>query len=93
MLTEPGWLVALAPLMGWFLLWARQQQWIRGLWLLATATGAAVLIVGAYGLSAGWHAVEWRQAPMAVLMLVSVSNLTSQTTRAVVEAVRPPGGS
>ena len=91
MLTDAGWLVGLGPLMGFFLLWMQKQTWIKGLWLLASAIGAAMMIVGAYGLSVGWHPTEWRQAPMAVLMLVAVSNLTSQTTKAVVDAVHPPG--
>ncbi len=78
-MNPPAWLVALAPLMGSLLLWAKSAGKIQGFGLLFTAIGIAVAIVGAAGLAKGWDARQWRRAPMAVLMLVSVSDLTSGT--------------
>ena len=89
MLNDASWLVAIGPIMGWFLLWMKKQEWIKGLWLLLTAILASAAVVASYGWAQGWTTAQWHQLPMAVLMLVSTSSLTSSTTQAVVDVVRP----
>lgn len=85
-LSHYPYLLALGPAMGIVLGWARQQSWLRGFGLLGTAIVAAALTVTGFGLYQGWGWSQWRELPVAVALLVGLSNVTGSTLGTALEA-------
>jgi hypothetical protein len=86
-LAHYPYLLTLGPAMGVVLGWARQQSWLRGFGLLGTAVVAATLTVAGFGLLHGWSWAQWRELPIAVALLVGLSNVTGSTLGTALEAL------
>jgi hypothetical protein len=87
LLCQYPWLVEVTPLFGIALGWARRQGWLRGFGLLGTALATALVVVGTFGLAAGWGPHQWRAVPMTVVLLVGLSNVSGSTFGTILETV------
>jgi hypothetical protein len=77
---EYPFLAIIGPLVGFIMAKIKDAGKVQGFGLLAVALLVTVLVTGAYGLAEGWTVDAWRKAPLAVIVILSVSQLTAQTT-------------
>lgn len=73
-------LAVIGPLVGLIMARIIQTGKVQGLMLLVVALLVSTVVTGAYGLAEGWVLESWRKAPLAILVILSVSQLTTQTT-------------
>jgi prepilin-type N-terminal cleavage/methylation domain-containing protein/prepilin-type processing-associated H-X9-DG protein len=73
-------LAILGPLVGLIMSKIKDSGTVKGFALLGVAVLVSLGVIAAYGFAEGWTGEAWRKVPLALIVIVSVSQLTAQTT-------------
>ena len=80
-------LAVIGPLVGLIMAQIKGSGKIQGLALLGVAFLVTLVVTFTYGLAESWTGEAWRKAPLAIVVILSVSQLTAQTTLQVRDSV------
>jgi uncharacterized membrane protein YbhN (UPF0104 family) len=78
--AEYPFLAVIGPMVGFIMAKIKDTGKVAGFWLLLVAALVTLGVIGAYGLAESWTVTEWRKTPLATLVILAFSQLTSVTT-------------
>lgn len=84
-IRDNSWMATLGPLIGMIILWAKEEEMLKGWQLFWASIGSAALFIGAWGVYQSWTFAQWRVAPFAILITVCSSSFTGSTMEHVAD--------